>query len=251
MFSRIRTDSLVLPIVSEFVQNVKTLCIASFLVFWIAPIAASDNTQHSSRTTQLTVIANLNRARETISAKIVGSAQAIAMKKAFQFSAALILAICAANCAGSAIDFAETEPPSASAGTAADMETKDTFARVEGVTVRRAAGTYTFAVTISSPDTGCDRYADWWEVLMEEGELLQRRVLGHTHVREQPFTRSGRPVTVPDDRILIVRAHMHPTGYGNQALRGTVAGGFEEITLPHGFAAALAAADPQPPVCAF
>lgn len=173
------------------------------------------------------------------------------MKKAFQFSAALILAICAANCAGSAIDLAETGPISAISEIAADMETKDTFARVEAVTVRGAAGTHTFAVTISSPDTGCDRYADWWEVLTEEGELLQRRVLGHSHVREQPFTRSGGTVTVSDDRILIVRAHMHPTGYGNQALRGTIAGGFEAVNLPDGFAAALAAADPQPPVCAF
>ncbi|MEO0948865.1 MAG: hypothetical protein AAFY11_12110, partial [Cyanobacteria bacterium J06641_5] len=123
----------------------------------------------------------------------------------------------------------------------------ESFARVEAIEVRHN----TFAVTIRSPDTGCGQYADWWEVLAEDGELLYRRVLAHSHVGEQPFTRSGGPVAVAADRVIIVRAHMHPTGYGTQALRGTIATGFEEIALPEGFVAAAATEAPQPPPCAF
>lgn len=123
----------------------------------------------------------------------------------------------------------------------------ESFARVEAVEVRQD----TFAVTIRSPDTGCDRYADWWEVLTEDGELLYRRVLAHSHVREQPFIRSGGPVQLTASQVAIVRAHMHPAGYGTQAMRGTIATGFAAIDLPKGFAAAAATEEPQPPPCTF
>lgn len=127
-------------------------------------------------------------------------------------------------------------------------ETAGPFARTEAVEVR---GQSTFAVTIRSPDTGCEQYADWWEVLSEEGQLIHRRVLAHSHVDEQPFTRSSGPVKVARGQVSIVRTHMHPAGYGTQALRGTISAGFEEIVLPEGFAAAVASEGPQPPPCAY
>ena len=46
------------------------------------------------------------------------------------------------------------------------------IAQVLKVEVTGQSNNYTLAVTISSPDTGCDRYADWWEVITPEGELL-------------------------------------------------------------------------------
>ncbi len=109
----------------------------------------------------------------------------------------------------------------------------------------------TFSVTISSPDTGCDRYADWWEVVTPEGELLYRRVLMHSHVNEQPFTRSGGPVNVAGDLSLVVRVHMNPDGYSPNAFSGTIDGGFTEITLEDDFALQLAEQNPLPTSCAF
>ncbi len=110
---------------------------------------------------------------------------------------------------------------------------------------------YTFLVTIESGDTGCNRYTNWWEVVTEEGELLYRRTLAHSHVDEQPFTRSGGPVVADVDDVLVVRSHTYPTGYSPQAMKGTIAGGFEPVTLTPEFAVAIAEAEPQPNGCAF
>jgi len=110
---------------------------------------------------------------------------------------------------------------------------------------------YQFAVKVSSPDTGCDQYADWWEVLSEDGQLLYRRVLLHSHVGEQPFTRSGGPVPIGENKIVIIRAHMNTGGYGGAALRGSASGGFETVQLESGFAADVEALPPLPEDCAF
>ena len=81
--------------------------------------------------------------------------------------------------------------------------------------------------------------------------LVHRRVLAHSHVDEQPFTRSGGPVEIDADRSVIVRAHMSTTGYGGQALRGQVSTGFEPADLSADFAAGLKDEPPQPEGCAF
>ena len=110
---------------------------------------------------------------------------------------------------------------------------------------------YTFAVTVTSPDTGCDRYADWWEVITPSGELLYRRVLLHSHVDEQPFTRTGGTVVILPQQPVIVRVHMSPDGYSPMAQKGTVMNGFSEVTLPADFATSLANVEPLPTNCAF
>lgn len=124
-------------------------------------------------------------------------------------------------------------------------------AEVVAVSTGGVAGSYTFSVTIKSPDTGCDQYADWWEVLTPDERLVYRRVLLHSHVDEQPFTRRGGPVLVQLEEPLIVRAHLNTTGYGGTAFRGSVAGGFAETTLPRDLAAGVEDQEPQPPPCAF
>ena len=124
-------------------------------------------------------------------------------------------------------------------------------ADVLSVNVTGQPNSYSFNVQVSSPDTGCDQYADWWEVLSEDGQLLYRRVLLHSHVSEQPFSRSGGPVAVDENAIVIVRAHMNNGGYGGAALRGSASSGFETVQLESGFAAEVEAMAPLPDGCAF
>ena len=113
-------------------------------------------------------------------------------------------------------------------------------------------GAYTFAVTVKSPDAGCDRYADWWEVVSPDGQrLLYRRILLHSHVNEQPFTRSGGPVQIEPETEVVVRVHVKPLGYAREAQVGSVASGFQPVVLPEGFGANLARTEPQPASCWF
>lgn len=66
-------------------------------------------------------------------------------------------------------------------------------------------GTFDFAVTVRSSDTGNEKYADAWEVRRADGALLGTRALAHPHVDEQPFTRSlsGVEVTADVDEVVI------------------------------------------------
>ena len=65
-------------------------------------------------------------------------------------------------------------------------------------------GTWTFAVTISSPYDTPQRYADGWRVLGSDGTEYGLRVLTHDHAAEQPFTRSLAGVEIPAE-IDVVR----------------------------------------------
>lgn len=127
----------------------------------------------------------------------------------------------------------------------------DWFADVTKVEVNGSPGAYLFAVTILSPDTGCNQYADWWEVLSEDGELLHRRILAHSHVDEQPFTRSGSSIDITETRLVYVRAHMNNAGYGGQVMKGTVKGGFDTSEVTDDFASGVANQEPLPTGCAF
>ncbi len=122
---------------------------------------------------------------------------------------------------------------------------------VTNVEATGESGAYSFATTIKSDDTGCDRYANWWEVTTPDGRLLYRRILALSHADEQPFTRSGGPVAVDADQEIIVRVHMYPNGYSTQAVQGNVETGLVPTTLPQGFASELAEAEPQPNGCTF
>lgn len=111
---------------------------------------------------------------------------------------------------------------------------------------------YTFSVGISSPDTGCEQYANWWEVVTEDGSsLIYRRILGHSHVNEQPFVRSGGTVSITESQVIIVGAHMNTSGYGTTIYKGSVSTGFTEDTVTADFASDLATQQPLPGSCAF
>ena len=142
-------------------------------------------------------------------------------------------------------------PTSAPSDELKDMTVSGSHANVELVSVSGGSGSYSFSVTVRSPDTGCERYADWWEVLSSEGQLIFRRVLLHSHASEQPFTRSGGPVNVGPEETIIVRAHMNDTGYGGVALRGSVVAGFTPMVLLPEFARDVEEQQPKPQGCAF
>ena len=168
----------------------------------------------------------------------------------------VVILATAVACAG---DDAPSSAPTVQSAQSADLgavdveetDVQDGGADVVRLDVQGEPGAYTFAVTVASADTGCDAYADWWEVLTTDGALLYRRILAHSHVGEQPFLRSGGPVTVEAEQAIIVRAHMSTTGYGGIVLRGSVAGGFGPDLPTDNFAASVERVDPQPPPCAF
>ncbi len=132
-------------------------------------------------------------------------------------------------------------------------EVSDKYAVVRSVSVTGTPRNYTFTVELKSPDAGCDQYANWWEVLSEDGKLVYRRILAHSHVNEQPFKRSGAGVNALEDQVLIIRAHMHPQGYGSGkiAMKGSVKTGFKVFDIPEGFAADVEKQAPLPTGCAF
>ena len=124
-------------------------------------------------------------------------------------------------------------------------------ASITGVSISGSENNYSFAVTIESPDTGCTQYADWWEVFNEDGNLLYRRILAHSHVDEQPFTRSGGPINIDKNTNVFVRAHMNNLGYGTVLFSGSVENGFVETRQNQDFFSGLSDTDPLPSDCAF
>ena len=125
------------------------------------------------------------------------------------------------------------------------------MAKIVSVELSGNENSYSFKVGISSPDTGCDQYANWWEVISEDGELIYRRILGHSHVNEQPFVRSGGKVNILNNQIVIVRAHMNTSGYGTKTFKGSVNNGFTAFDTDQNFAKNLANVKPLPTGCAF
>ena len=124
-------------------------------------------------------------------------------------------------------------------------------ADVIAVQVSGEPGAYQFNVGIHSRDLGCAQYADWWEVVSKDGKLLYRRVLLHSHVDEQPFTRSGGPVPIQPDTVVWVRAHLNTVGYGGIAFMGSPKTGFIQAMPAAEFAADLVKQAPLPDGCDF
>lgn len=85
---------------------------------------------------------------------------------------------------------------------------------------RTGAGLYTFHVTLRHDDEGWDHYADKWQVLSLEGDVLGERVLLHPHVDEQPFTRSQSGIAAPEGTgEVVIRAHDTVHGWSGDEVR--------------------------------
>ncbi len=77
-----------------------------------------------------------------------------------------------------------------------------------------------FMVTVAHADEGWEHYANKWEILSPDGEVLGTRELLHPHTDEQPFTRTLTRVQIPAGvSEVIIRAHDSVHGYGGQELR--------------------------------
>lgn len=86
---------------------------------------------------------------------------------------------------------------------------------LEVTAVKSADGTYCIEATVKHADEGWNLYADRFDVLAPDGTVLGERILAHTHVEEQPFTRSLSAVIIPDGITEIrVRAHDKVQGLG-------------------------------------
>jgi len=136
------------------------------------------------------------------------------------------------------------------------------YANVVAVTTTGSDNAYTFGVSIESSDIDCTQFANWWEVLTEDGALTYRRILEHSHTdangtsdADAPgntFTRTGGPVPVAADTVVLVRAHMSTGGYNGAVMRGSASGGFTQAAdIDTHFAADVEGAAPQPTGCDF
>jgi hypothetical protein len=76
-----------------------------------------------------------------------------------------------------------------------------------------------FRVSVKHSDEGWGHYADRWEILAPDGELLATRILRHPHVNEQPFARSLAGVKIPRELESVrVRARDSKHGFGGQEI---------------------------------
>jgi len=88
---------------------------------------------------------------------------------------------------------------------------------INAVGASAQGGTWRFDVTLTHPDTGWDHYADGWEVLDADGNVLGHRTLVHPHGFNQAFTRSLGGVEIPEGtQIVYVRAHCLVDGWGEE-----------------------------------
>ena len=78
-------------------------------------------------------------------------------------------------------------------------------------------GSCTFSVTLEHDDEGWHHYANQWDVMSLDGQILGSRVLYHPHENEQPFTRSLSGVIIPEGASQVkVRAMDSVHGYSKQ-----------------------------------
>uniref|UniRef100_UPI00356A77DD hypothetical protein n=1 Tax=Actinotalea sp. TaxID=1872145 RepID=UPI00356A77DD len=119
---------------------------------------------------------------------------------------ALLLPLVLSACAGAGTATPTGAPatngqvgPGQTASTGTATASDQRFPEILAVELRPTTDGYDVVVTISSPYDTPDRYADGWRVLAPDGTTLGEHELGHDHADEQPFTRTQRSVSIPDE----------------------------------------------------
>lgn len=88
-------------------------------------------------------------------------------------------------------------------------------ADVLNATIKHLGGDrYRIDTTVEHADAGWDHYADRWDVLDTNGNVLDSRVLAHPHDNEQPFTRSLTLSIPAGIKTVIIRANDSVHGLG-------------------------------------
>lgn len=83
--------------------------------------------------------------------------------------------------------------------------------------LRSSDGSYRFAVTLRHGDEGWKHYANRWEIVAPDGQVIGVRTLHHPHVDEQAFTRSLSGVVAPPGVTTVsVRAYDSVHGGGGK-----------------------------------
>ena len=115
---------------------------------------------------------------------------------------------------------AQALPPTTEAATAPSGNPDLEYAQVVFVTATQSGdGTWRFDTTVRHNDQGWDNYADAWQVVDLEGNVLGERILLHPHDTEQPFTRSQSGIVIPDGVTqVIVQAKDNVEGFGGQVV---------------------------------
>ncbi|MFC1233542.1 hypothetical protein [Vibrio sp. F74] len=79
--------------------------------------------------------------------------------------------------------------------------------------------TYRFDVTVSHADSGWEHYANKWDIVDKDGNVLGTRTLHHPHENEQPFTRGLSDIHISSkNHSVTVRAHDFVHQYGGKTI---------------------------------
>ncbi|PVZ65773.1 hypothetical protein DC094_17590 [Pelagibaculum spongiae] len=90
---------------------------------------------------------------------------------------------------------------------------------VDAKVTKNNDGSYDFSVSLLHADSGWDHYANRWELLDNQQNILATRTLHHPHENEQPFTRSLHRVKIPAGvKQILVRGHDLVHGYGGKQM---------------------------------
>jgi len=86
-------------------------------------------------------------------------------------------------------------------------------------------GVYSISAEVKHADTGWDHYADGWQVIGPDDEVLATRELAHPHVSEQPFVRSKSGIHIPESVTKVtIRARDSVHGLGGKTITIAVPG---------------------------
>ncbi len=95
---------------------------------------------------------------------------------------------------------------------------------VDGSISAMGNGQYRINATVLHADTGWDHYANRWDVLGPDGEVLGVRELLHPHENEQPFTRSLTLEIPAGIAFVTLQANDSVHGLGGKTFRLDVPG---------------------------